>query len=45
MLSVLCDGPDWEMVLLNNHWGGWLQDGDSMSTDPWGHLTGLCLDD
>lgn len=45
MLSILSDGPDWEMVLPDGHWCGWLQDGDCVSRNPRGHLTGHRLDD
>lgn len=45
MLSVLSDGPDWEMVLPDGDWCGWLQDGDRVSRDPRGHLAGHRLDD
>lgn len=45
MLSILSDGPDRKVVLPNGHRGGWLQDGDRVSGDPWGHLAGHRLDD
>jgi hypothetical protein len=32
-------------MLPDGHWGGRLQDGDSVSRDPRGHLAGHCLDD
>lgn len=44
MLAVLSDGPDWEVVLPQGHWCGWLQDGDCVSGDPRGHLAGHRLD-
>ena len=44
VLAVLSDGPDWEVVLPQGHWRGWLQDGDRVSGDPRGHLAGHRLD-